>query len=286
MAEYGKIYRKFWTNPKNRRLTDDGKLLWLYVLTSPHANMIGFYVLPSSYAQHDLAWTNEKRLDKAFAELTNKGYINRCVDSYTIIIRAWFEHNKIENPNQLKKAEAELSELPLDSTLFYEFDQVIKGLHEGLHKGLVKGYSKPEAETEAESEAENEPESIEAMSILNLWRDVMETPNSKPSPTRLNKIKARLKEGYTKEDIENAIRGCATSKFHMGDNDQKQKHNDLTLICRDGTFVEKFMAMAPQQKKITCTKCGDTGFFGDTFCDQCEKGNAGYEKQFGEKRNG
>lgn len=54
-----------------------------------------------------------------------------------------------------------------------------------------------------------------------------------------SKIQARLKEGYTVEDIKTAIVGCSKSQFHIEGN-----HTDLTLICRDATKLDHFLAMS------------------------------------------
>ena len=53
---------------------------------------------------------------------------------------------------------------------------------------------------------------------------------------RKSKIQARLKEGYTVEDIKTAIVGCSKSQFHIEGN-----HTDLTLICRDATKLDHFL---------------------------------------------
>ncbi|MBJ3829825.1 DUF1376 domain-containing protein [Acinetobacter baumannii] len=63
---------------------------------------------------------------------------------------------------------------------------------------------------------------------------------------RKSKIQARLKEGYTVEDIKTAIVGCSKSQFHIEGN-----HTDLTLICRDATKLDHFLAMSnPAQVAI------------------------------------
>lgn len=68
---------------------------------------------------------------------------------------------------------------------------------------------------------------------------------------RKQKVEARLREGYTPDELKLAIDGCASSDFHMGANDEGKKHNDLELICRKGSKVENFMerAQGPQRPK-------------------------------------
>jgi len=61
---------------------------------------------------------------------------------------------------------------------------------------------------------------------------------------RARLIKARLKDGYSVEDLKQAIDGCALDPFSMGQNDRGQRYNDISLICRDAAHVDKFRAIA------------------------------------------
>lgn len=69
---------------------------------------------------------------------------------------------------------------------------------------------------------------------------------------RKSKIQARLKEGYTVEDIKTAIVGCSKSQFHIEGN-----HTDLTLICRDATKLDHFLAMSNPAQVIACPQIED-----------------------------
>lgn len=60
--------------------------------------------------------------------------------------------------------------------------------------------------------------------------------------TRL--VKARLADGYTVEQLNLAIDGCAADPFSQGQNDRGKKYDDLGLICRDAAHVEKFIECA------------------------------------------
>ena len=66
---------------------------------------------------------------------------------------------------------------------------------------------------------------------------------TKFAPERRRKIQARLRQGYTLENIIQAICGCSGSAWHMGDNSDCTKYDDLTLICRNGSKLERFMGM-------------------------------------------
>ena len=64
---------------------------------------------------------------------------------------------------------------------------------------------------------------------------------SKLTPKRDKAIKARLKEGYTIEQIKAAIDGCRNDPFSMGHNDRQKPFNDIELICRNGEKLESFL---------------------------------------------
>lgn len=58
---------------------------------------------------------------------------------------------------------------------------------------------------------------------------------------RKKKIEARLKEGYTVEQINLAITNIRTSEFHCGKNDRNTFYADLSFVCRNGSTLEKWM---------------------------------------------
>lgn len=60
---------------------------------------------------------------------------------------------------------------------------------------------------------------------------------------RKRKVEARLREGYTPEEIMAAIDNVQHSKFHNGDNEDGKVYDDLTLICRSGDKLEFFRDM-------------------------------------------
>lgn len=78
--------------------------------------------------------------------------------------------------------------------------------------------------------------------IFEYWKAVMSKDNSvKPTAGRMSKIKARLKDGYTEEQIKSAIDGCKSSSHHMGKNDSGKVYDCLTLICRSAEKLDMFI---------------------------------------------
>jgi uncharacterized phage protein (TIGR02220 family) len=149
MAEYAKLYKKLWTNSKFMTLSDDAKLLWIYIISSPHSSCSGVYRLSKGYIMGDLKW-EAKRLAKAFDSLLAKEMIKYDPDVEVILIPSWFEHNVIVSKTQLTKAEMELEELP-QTILAQEFNAIIEALPET--KGLAKGLALPNSKGLAKSVA-------------------------------------------------------------------------------------------------------------------------------------
>jgi hypothetical protein len=83
-----------------------------------------------------------------------------------------------------------------------------------------------------------------ASQVFNDWREVMEYPEAVFNNKYRISIASRLKEGYSVADLKLAIRGVLFSPWHMGKNEAKMVYDDIELICRDGTKVEKFKKLA------------------------------------------
>ncbi|HQR32072.1 MAG TPA: DnaA N-terminal domain-containing protein [Blastocatellia bacterium] len=79
--------------------------------------------------------------------------------------------------------------------------------------------------------------------IFDHWKTRLRHPNAKLTSERRRLVEARLKKDrYTVEQIKQAIDGCSRSVFHQGGNPQGTVYDDLSLICRDGTHLERFIS--------------------------------------------
>jgi len=114
MRDYGKVQSTFWTSNNTRSLSDDGRMLALYLLTGNHTNQIGCFRLPDGYVCEDLSWTKERVL-KGFVELFNNGFATRDMDSKWVFIHKYLKWNIIENPNQAKSAVRLFDQVPNES---------------------------------------------------------------------------------------------------------------------------------------------------------------------------
>lgn len=121
MNRYTRISTRFWDS---RSLSDNEKLLFLYTLTSPHSNTIGFYVLPKLYIMHDLGWSRQ-RLAKPFNKLLQVGFIKYCNKTSVILIPDYLKHNPIQNKNQAIAAVKVFKKMP-NSLLHGDFRECIE----------------------------------------------------------------------------------------------------------------------------------------------------------------
>ncbi len=84
--------------------------------------------------------------------------------------------------------------------------------------------------------------SSEVRDIFVYWQTVMGKQRSRLTGDRRGKIEARLREGYSVDEIKKAIDGCRNTPWNMGENPNGKQYNDFDLICRNGSKLEQFIA--------------------------------------------
>lgn len=122
---YSKIDTLFWKDSKNRTLSDDEKFMFIYILTCPHKNMLGLFVLPIAYIEADLGWNSESdrlsnRVYNTLSSLCDKGYILYDNEMQVILIKNYLKYNPLESSKQMIGAAKLLPEIPvtnLENTL-------------------------------------------------------------------------------------------------------------------------------------------------------------------------
>lgn len=98
---------------------------------------------------------------------------------------------------------------------------------------------KPKPEISAAQSARRE----QVAAVFDHWRFTMSHMKSVLDDKRRKLIEARMKDGYSTDDLRNAITGCSLSPYHMGQNEQGTRYDGLDLILRDGSKVDKFIAI-------------------------------------------
>lgn len=123
MRDYGRVYSKFWTSTDIQALSDDGRLLALYLLSGPHGTIAGVCRLPDGYVCEDLKWPAQ-RVTEGFTELLRKGFANRCGTTKWVWVCRFLTWNTPENPNQWKAARKIADQVPVECSWIAAFRRV------------------------------------------------------------------------------------------------------------------------------------------------------------------
>lgn len=115
----------------------------------------------------------------------------------------------------------------------------------------------------------------QARRVFGFWREHMKHPRAALDAKREKAITARLRDGYSVEDLVLAVKGCRLTPHNMGKNDRNTVFDDIELICRDAAHVDRFIHTAssangakPAQQQETirdkllreaCEDCHGTG---------------------------
>lgn len=160
MRDYGKVHTSFWTSTNIRTMSEDGRALAMYLLTSPHGTIAGAFRLPDGYVCEDMQWTSE-RVSEGFAELARNGFATRCATSKWVWVIKHFHWNPPENPNQRKAAAKVAASIPAECAWKREFLRVhgpMLGFGDEYEIDPCETLSQPLPNQEQEQEQQQEQE--------------------------------------------------------------------------------------------------------------------------------
>ncbi len=162
MRDYGKIRTRLWGDDKVIRLSDRGKLLFLYLQTCPHGNGIGCFRLPNGYIESDLGWVTRTVTD-TLSELLRERLIERCELTGWTFICNFMKHNSIDNPNTAKAMIPFIESVPVNlsfyQTLISCLEPYAKRFEDGYLNGMANRMPNREPNlTQPEPEPKPEPE--------------------------------------------------------------------------------------------------------------------------------
>lgn len=96
------------------------------------------------------------------------------------------------------------------------------------------------AEPKKHLSSELDPRVLE---VFGYWKERLKKGDTcQCTPKREKAVRGRLAEGYTVDQLKRAVDGCLATPHNMGQNDRGTPFNDLELICRDQSNVDRFMA--------------------------------------------
>lgn len=92
----------------------------------------------------------------------------------------------------------------------------------------------------AERTSVDEARKAAVVRVFAYWQEKCDHRQAKLTPERGRSIMARLRDGYSEAELRKAIDGAATAAYV--NEDTGQRYDDLTLICRNGSKLESFIA--------------------------------------------
>lgn len=239
--DYGRVSTGFWNHPKIRRCSDQAKLLATYLVTGPHSNACGAYLLPDAYVADDLGWSMQA-VSKALAELFAIGFAQRFEDGRHIVICEFLEWNPIANEKVGIGIMKQLALLPDDPA----FEHIINGLKpyakhfpnglDTLSERLGKPFRYME-QNRADTEQNQKPifmsadadEIAEAFEAYNLIaRDLNWSVAEKLNDRRRASLRARLADLGGLAGWRAAMAKARASPFLRGESGRDKAHESWT----------------------------------------------------------
>ena len=208
--KFGAVDCGLWRHREFKKLDDGSKLLFLYLKTCDHQNMIGCFHLPLGYMTVDLKWP-ESKLKQTLSKLFNKGFVSYCFDTEFVLLPKHLRKHPLQNTNQGKGAESLFNQVPSDFIYINDLCEILtsqKTIQEGFANRLKTlcnsvsvsvSVSVTETVTVSEGSHELEPEQVWHDSQRNIISDAYNKSienTDKPKFTkwtdkRIGKLKTR-----------------------------------------------------------------------------------------------
>jgi len=212
---------------------------------------VGFarrYVVRGQTYYHIQNWHRHQRVDNPSKPIYPMPHeADNTNDGGGLGIIAWFCPNPRENLVSIMRVYSEMLASDLDLDLDPDPDQLrlLPGGPKVVHGVRVaKDLKRNPTKTEAE--------------LWNFWRKVHHKAKTHVMDNkRLGKI-SRALDNHTLTEMKKVIIGCKNSKFHMGENEHGDKHNDIELICRNEKNFTNF---------IRLYRPGEERDYGENFTD-------------------
>ena len=111
----------------------------------------------------------------------------------------------------------------------------------------------------------SEPIPSPAQEVFKHWQVVMQHPRARLDKKRRHRLEAALKTGYSVEELKQAIDGCSKTPFNQGQNDRGQRYDDIELILRDASHIDRFIANAVNPPLVSTPETSSTDLMKGTI---------------------
>jgi hypothetical protein len=268
MRDYAKITPQFWIGPTGKAIKQLGieaQLVALYLITNPHANMLGIYYLPAIFIAHETGIPFEG-VSSALLNLCELGFCSYDEPSEYVWVHEMAFYQVGEqlkpNDNRVKGINETYESLPNLSFLKDFYDKykeafLLKKARENTShfETPCKPLQSQEQEQEDILVARTRPcsshssPSPDVITVFEHWKTLLEHPQAKLDDKRKKLIHEALKSGYSVEQLCEAITGCSLTPHNMGHNDSGQRYDGLHIILRDANQIDRFIYNAHSPPK-------------------------------------
>jgi hypothetical protein len=262
-------HAKYRDDPASRMQTADAKTGKIYFIQCNDAIKIGFSQNP--WAR--LATLKTAMPDNPILLGSFNGVFQDEID-----LHARFKHLRINR--EWFKAEPEL----LEHISALIPSSVANGSN---YAATTMNYNNTDTDTDTEEDTEKrkdaalppvDPKKEMIETVFTFWQVTLGHTKAHLTVERRKKISERLVAGYSVEDIQTAILGCKASPHHQGQNDQGKIYDDLELICRSDTQLEKFIGYTREVKTNGTNRQNNTGNGRQTSADRIRDTASIYDK--------
>lgn len=159
MARYRKVMVAIWNCRDFAGMSDNAKLLYLYLLTCQYLTSLGAMRATIPGLAADMRWT-EEAFREAFTEAFRKGFVEADERACYVGIPRFLEDNRPESPNVVKSWDSQLELIPdcdLKTQLVKRVKAFVEALPKGFREALPEAFRKGMPNPEPYPEPKPEP---------------------------------------------------------------------------------------------------------------------------------
>ena len=145
LDRYRKVACQIWLDQKFLSLSDDGKLVFMLILTHPNLTSFGAMKASPASLTDELGWLTE-RLSEAFQEVLAKDLVHYDKTARLLMLPNFIKHNKPASPNVVISWLGGYKELPeciLKDELFHVLKDYAEAMSEAFQEAFRKAFEKP-----------------------------------------------------------------------------------------------------------------------------------------------
>ena len=273
MRDYARISPRFWTGKTGKQIKEhssDHVAVALYLLSSPHSNMIGLYYLPILYIAHE-SGVSEPRVKGVLADLSDPeiGFCDYDREAETVWVYEAARFQLGDNPSDSQKKGAANQYRDAPACKFLEAFAAKYGSAIPLDRrsnlkdtpsipsgGGIDTLSSKEQEQEQEQEPSTGSSDSKETDVSGVTAHYLEIYPRRAAQCRNKKVIRKIREQlkhYSVEDLCRAIDGNAKSEYH-----QQHGYDGLYCIMQEPERIDRFlkiesgeMSGAADQPRVT-----------------------------------